>query len=87
MNDLIKEVGIPAAMLIILAYWYAKKDKQHREEREQLEKSRREEREELAKVAEKQFDRIVDLTNKINDSFNKNTDIVSSMKTMLEHRK
>jgi len=50
MLEIFKEYGLPLGILIVLAYWYAKKDKQHREEREILERTRKEERETLEKL-------------------------------------
>jgi len=64
-----------------------RKDKEHREEREEQERKHREEREALAKTSEKQFDRVIEVTNKVNDSFNKSSDLLTGVKTLLEHRK
>lgn len=80
MNELIKELGIPAAMLIILAYWYAKKDKQHREERQENERMHREEREKLLRVINEQFENSNRVTNNATAALTELTTLLKSRK-------
>lgn len=76
MNEL-ANYGVLGVVLIVFAIWYAKKDRQHKEERESTEKMHREERGDWKKTIEKQFEE----SNKVTKE---NTNIVSELSTLIK---
>lgn len=79
MNELVN-YGVLGIVLIVFAIWYAKKDKQHSEEREKMENLHRQEREDWNRINQRQLD-------ETNRNIKENTSILSSLKTLLENRK
>ncbi len=79
MNDL-ANYGVLGVVLVVFAIWYAKKDKQHKDERERMEQLHREERSDWKKTIEKQFDD----SNKSNANATK---ALTELTTLLKNRK
>lgn len=76
MNELVN-YGVLGIILIVFAIWYAKKDKQHAEDRERVERLHRDEREEMRKATERQFD-------EMNKGSNNVTNALSRLNTLIE---
>jgi hypothetical protein len=79
MNELVN-YGVLGIVLVVFAIWYAKKDKQHGEERERIENLHRQEREDWNRINQRQLE-------ETNRNIKDNTNILSALKTLLESRK
>lgn len=79
MNDL-ANYGVLGIVLIVFAIWHAKKDKQHKEERENMEKLHREERTDWKKTIENQFESSNKVTNNA-------TQALTELTTLLKNKK
>lgn len=80
MNDLIKEWGAPGIIIIILASYYAIKDKSHGKQIEKMNDDHKEERQDWQRANERQQE-------ESNKNIRENTNILAGLKTLLESRK
>lgn len=76
MEELLKSYGLAGIVIVALAAYVLRIEKRHTKERKEWKESQ-----------DKQFDRVNEMTDESNKVLRENTNILSGLKSLLEHRK
>jgi hypothetical protein len=76
MEELLKSYGLAGIVIVALAAYVLRIEKRHTKERKEWKESQ-----------DRQFDRVNEMTDESNKVLRENTNILSGLKSLLEHRK